>query len=99
LAHYVACHPRRRFGDKDRRLVRRHLKAGLTTTLLCDAITGNKGDQWHAAKRKHELSYVLRDEGKISEFAEKAAAIREAATSGVDYWDNPALQQAVGGAS
>lgn len=97
LAHYVACHPKRRPGESDRRLVRRRIEGGFSADVLCDAITGNKNDPWHASKKKHELGYVLR-EGKIYDFAEKAQATREAATSGKDYWDNPALQQAAGGA-
>lgn len=99
LGHYLQCHPRRRAGEKDRRLIRRHLKAGIPAETLCDAITGNKGDPWHAAKKKHELGYVLRDTGKIYDFAEKAQELRAAATSGKDYWDNPALQRAAGGAA
>lgn len=98
LQHYVACHPRRKVGPKDVRLVRRRLAEGLTTDMLCDAITGNKADRWHAEKHKHELGYVLRDAGKVSEFAEKAQVVKDAVASGKDYWDNPELQRAAGGA-
>jgi uncharacterized protein YdaU (DUF1376 family) len=97
LAHYVACHPRRRPGRSDRLLVQRRLRSGISAETLCDAITGNRHDPWHVERKKHELAYVLR-EGKLYDFAEKAHATREAIRPGIDFWDNTALQQASGGA-
>ena len=68
LAHYVETHPRRRPGDKEVRVVRRALGLGYSVDDLKAAITGNATDEWHRDKKKHELGYVLRDNGKIDDF-------------------------------
>jgi hypothetical protein len=57
-------------------MVRRAFKMGYSSADVCDAITGNAIDDWHAKKHKHELSYVLRNEEKIDQFREMAAAAR-----------------------
>lgn len=92
LQHYVATHPRRRSGPKDVKLVRARLADGFTVEQLKQAISGNKIDPWHAERGKHELAYVLRDAGKVSEFAEKYQRLLDAAMSGKDYWDNAELE-------
>lgn len=71
-AHYLAVHPRRRVGSKDRGVIRRALTLGYSATELCEAIDGNASDDWHREKHKHELSYVLRDTGKIDGFRTRA---------------------------
>ena len=46
---------------------------------LCLAIDGNADDEWHRERAKHELTYVLRDAGKVDSFialAERQAAQR-----------------------
>lgn len=68
LAHYLATHPRRRIGPKDRKAVAKALTFGYSPLELCEAIDGNATDEWHREKRKHELPYVLRDTGKIDDF-------------------------------
>lgn len=60
LEHYAKRHPRRRIGEKDRKLVRKAL-GRYSATELRQAIDGNADDPWHREKHKHELSYVLRD--------------------------------------
>lgn len=93
LDHFTTLHPKRRWGPKDVKLVRKRLTEGFTPEQLCQAISGNGHDAWHQERRKHELSYVLRDAGKISEFAEKWQTALAAVTAGRDYWDNPELQR------
>lgn len=74
LAHYAFRHPRRRVaGKKAVGIVTRALKH-FSVEEVCLAIDGNAEDTWHRDRRKHELSYVLRDDDKISEFLEKAGA-------------------------
>lgn len=85
LAHYIARHPRRRIGPKDRKAVANALTLGYAADELCAAIDGNADDAWHQEKRKHELPYVLRDTGKIDGFRERATdAIAKSAEPIVD---------------
>lgn len=70
VAHYLSRHPKRRVDDK---AVRRYVRPALTThgfspTDLIAAIDGNALDAWHVERKKHELSYVLRDMEHISKF-------------------------------
>lgn len=65
LNHYCTRHPKRRPGAKDAALIGKALGGGYSVADLTDAIDGNAGDEWHASKGKHELSYVLRDAGHI----------------------------------
>lgn len=74
LAHYLAQHPRRRIGPKDRTAVAKALTFGYAPEELCAAIDGNASDRWHQSKHKHELPYVLRDSGKIDSFRGLASA-------------------------
>ncbi len=74
LDHYLAVHPRRRIGAKDRKAVTAALAMGYEPTELVEAIDGNAQDPWHRDKHKHELPYVLRDTGKIDDFRAKASA-------------------------
>lgn len=73
LDHYLVTHPRRRIGPKDRKAVAKALTLGYAAGELIEAIDGNAADDWHVEKHKHELSYVLRDNGKIDDFRERAA--------------------------
>lgn len=93
LDHFTSCHPRRKTGPKDLALVRKRLQDGFSAEQLCQAISGNAQDEWHRQRHKHELSYVLREAGKISEFADRWQSLVTAAMSGKDYWDNPELQR------
>jgi hypothetical protein len=69
LDHYRTVHPRRRPGDdKDIGAIREALARGYAPDQLCEAIDGNAGDIWHKDRSKHELPYVLRDNGKIDTF-------------------------------
>lgn len=68
LDHYLRAHPRRRIGKKDLPAVRKALALGYSAKDLCLAIDGNANDAWHRDKHKHELPYVLRDNGKIDTF-------------------------------
>lgn len=76
IAHYVATHPKRKPGDKDRAVIAKWLGT-YTVEELNAAITGNANDSWHREKKKHDLSYVLRDNGKIDDFREKASVPRQ----------------------
>jgi hypothetical protein len=67
LAHYLTRHPKRRPGPKDKGAIRRAL-ATYSAAELCLAIDGNANDPWHAERGKHELTYVLRDNGQIDNF-------------------------------
>lgn len=68
LDHYRQRHPRRRPGNrKDIAAIVRALKV-YTADELCAAIDGNAGDAWHSEHAKNELTYVLRDTGKIDQF-------------------------------
>jgi hypothetical protein len=72
LDHFLAKHPRRRTDPKK---AKRYIGGGLkhfSVDQLKRAIDGNAMDPWHVKTRKHELSYILRDQEKISEFIEKA---------------------------
>jgi hypothetical protein len=55
-----------------RQLIQRRLKS-YPVDVLVAAIHGNRADQWHAERGKHELEYVFR-EGNIDRFAEQALA-------------------------
>lgn len=71
LDHYRATHPRRGpADDKQVRVVRKAL-ASFSVDQLCRAIDGNAGDPWHAERRKHELTYVLRDNDMVSGFIDR----------------------------
>lgn len=72
MAHYVRCFPKRRPGGKDRSLIARHL-ATYTPAELCEAIDGNAADEWALRTGKHELSWVLRDNGQIDTYRAKGA--------------------------
>jgi len=72
IAHYTSVHPKRRPGAKDLGYVRRALGWGYSAADLCEAIDGNARDEWHRARGKHELEYVLRDNGKIDGFRARA---------------------------
>lgn len=74
LGHYTTVHPRRRPGPKDAKAVAKALET-YTPAELCQAIDGNARDTWHAEHHKHELPYVLRDNGLIDSFREKATAL------------------------
>jgi hypothetical protein len=64
MAGYRTHHPRRRPGDKERKIVRRALvSGGYSVAELLEAIAGNAADPWHVERAKHELSYVLRTTG------------------------------------
>ncbi len=41
---------------------------GYTPGELTEAIDGNARDIWHVERGKHELGYVLRDNGHIDDF-------------------------------
>lgn len=73
LSHYHALHPQRRPSGKDKKLIARRLET-YSLAELCEALDGNAADEWHREKRKHELSYVFRDNGKIDEFRAIAEA-------------------------
>lgn len=73
IAHYRGVHPARRPGEKDRKAVGKALGLGYSVPELCEAIDGNAADPWHREKGKHELPYVLRDNGLIDNFRAKAA--------------------------
>lgn len=93
LDHFTTCHPRRKWGTKDVKLVRQRIAEGFSADQLCQAISGNAHDSWHQERRKHELSYVLRDAGMVSKFSDCWQSLLSAAMSGKDYWDNPELQR------
>jgi hypothetical protein len=87
IAHYRGVHPARRPGEKDRKAIGKALTLGYTPEELCEAIDGNAADPWHRERSKHELPYVLRDNGLIDGFRERAtraaAEDDEAVTDGV----------------
>lgn len=77
LLHYQQVHPRRRViqnghvtSRKFVTTVRRALKS-FSPEELKRAIDGNARDPWHQERRKHELTYVLRDPDKISGFIDR----------------------------
>lgn len=73
--YYRAVHPKRGPADEaDYKIIRRGLKS-FSRDQLCRAIDGNREDEWHRARRKHELSYVFRNNGKISEFIDRHDAL------------------------
>lgn len=83
LDRYLMRHPRRRVGPKDAAIVRKALALGYSAADLCEAVDGNAGDPWHVERKKHELAYVLRNNGKIDDFRAKA---QEAAQPIVDQY-------------
>ena len=82
VSHYVSRHPKRRPGEKDRKLIARHLGT-YTAEELCEAIDGNADDDWARGIGKHELTWVLRDNGQIDTYRERA---QKAAPKIVDGW-------------
>lgn len=84
LAHYRKRHPRRRPGEKDLRAVRKGLGFGYAPLELCRAIDGNADDPWHRENRKHDLDYVLRNNGLIDNAIAKAEAAVESSGLNVD---------------
>ncbi len=72
VAHFLSVHPTRRGSSKDQATVKRALGLGYSVADLCEAIDGNAIDSWHVEKRKHELSYVLRDAEHIDSARAKA---------------------------
>jgi hypothetical protein len=71
VAHYRQLHPKRRPGGRDRTLIARHL-ATYSPAELCEALEGNATDEWAQRTGKHELSWVLRDNGQIDTYRAKA---------------------------
>jgi hypothetical protein len=71
VAHYRLRHPHRRPGEKDRKLIARQLGT-YTVAELCAAIDGNADDEWAQRTGKHELTWVLRDNGQIDTYRAKA---------------------------
>ena len=68
LEHYRGKHPKRRPGNaKDISAIKRALKVYSVDEIRA-AIDGNAGDAWHMEHAKNELTYVLRDSGKIDQF-------------------------------
>lgn len=59
------------------RAVRRALGFGYSVADLKRAIDGNADDSWHSERKKHELPYVLRNNGLIDGFIAKAEALPE----------------------
>lgn len=73
--HYRTVHPKRGpLDDADFVLIRKRL-VDFSPDQLCQAIDGNREDEWHRSRRKHELSYVLRNNGKVSEFIDRYDAM------------------------
>jgi hypothetical protein len=72
IAHYLTLHPKRRPSDSDRKLIARHLRSGYSVPDLKGALDGNAVDDWHRERKKHELAYVLKNNGLIDTFREKA---------------------------
>lgn len=72
LDRYQTLHPKRKVAGMDG-IVRKALK-DFTAPELIEAIEGNAADPWHRERRKHELSYVLRNPDKINEFRERTSA-------------------------
>lgn len=74
-AFYRATHPKRGpLDDEDYWLIRKRL-VDFSPVQLEHAIKGNREDEWHRQRRKHELSYVLRTNGKVSEFIDRHDAL------------------------
>jgi hypothetical protein len=71
VSHYVGRFPKRRPGDRERRLIAKHLGT-YTAEELCEAIDGNADDDWAKDKGKHELTWTLRDNGQIDTYRAKA---------------------------
>jgi len=86
LAYYAKAHPRRHPGTaKDRTTIKRML-THYAVSELCLAIDGNARDPWHQDRSKHELTYVLRDAGKIDQFialAEKPSPPSPQSSNGI----------------
>lgn len=73
LDRYQALHPKRKVKGLDG-IVRKALNFDFTAPELIEAIEGNATDPWHRERRKHELSYVLRNPDKINEFRERRSS-------------------------
>ena len=74
VSHYLTVHPLRKAGSAAYRAAGKALASGYSPVELCEAIDGNAADSWHRDKGKHELAYVLRNEGIIDNFRDKARA-------------------------
>lgn len=82
LEYYRTVHPRRGpHDDPQVRKVRAALRS-FSIDQLCRAIDGNAADAWHAERRKHELTYVLRDNDTISGFLDRFAQHTEPLVAG-----------------
>ena len=82
MAHYTQRHPKRRPGEKDRKLIARQLGT-YSVAELCEAIDGNADDEWAQRTGKHELTWVFRDNGQIDTYRQKATV---GAVQIVDGW-------------
>lgn len=92
--HFLQLHPKRRMSEqKARRIIGARLKT-FTPDELCAALDANLADSWHAERRKHELSYTLRDDEMVSGWLAKAEP-RET----VGALDEGAVLRAIGLAS
>ncbi|MDB4914092.1 MAG: hypothetical protein JWM95_1736 [Gemmatimonadetes bacterium] len=77
IAKYLELHPSRRPDEKARKLVARALKH-YSATELCEALIGNATDDWNVKRNKHELAWVLKDNGAIDTFRALAAKVTPA---------------------
>jgi hypothetical protein len=57
--------------DKARRIIGGRLKT-FSAAELCVALDANATDPWHVERKKHELSYTLRDDEMVSGWLAKA---------------------------
>ena len=70
--HFLQLHPKRKMSEqKARRIIGARLKT-FTPAELCTALDANASDPWHADRKKHELSYTLRDDEMVSGWLAKA---------------------------
>lgn len=90
MEHYRRLHPKRRPGGRDRTLIARHL-ATYSPAELCEALDGNATDEWACRTGKHELTWVLRDNGQIDTYRAKAEPPAVAAVQ--DGWMSAELER------
>lgn len=90
MEHYRRLHPKRRPGGRDRTLIARHL-ATYSPAELCEALDGNATDEWACRTGKHELMWVLRDNGQIDTYRAKAEPPAVAAVQ--DGWMSAELER------
>lgn len=90
VEHYRRLHPKRRPGGRDRTLIARHL-ATYSPAELCEALDGNATDEWACRTGKHELTWVLRDNGQIDTYRAKAEPPAVAAVQ--DGWMSAELER------